>query len=156
MTASVPWWTALKITKFGSGGLEERLAALILAGRKRATVWDGRVPNETRPGMQWVVTVADRPVAVIETISVELRRFDQIDAAFAHEEGEGDGSLDFWRIVHQSFFRNQGHFAPDMQLWCEQFRLIETIDTDLAAIAHEHVALEQEEAKAILSQARID
>ena len=154
MTAPVPWWSALKRTSFGSAGMEERLAALILAGRKRATVWDGRGPNETRPGMQWVVTVADTPVAVIETISVALRRFDQIDAAFALEEGEGDGSLAFWRIVHETFFRNDGHFAPDMELWCERFRLIETIDENLAAKSEEHIALELAEAKAILSQDR--
>ncbi len=89
MTASVPWWPPLKATKFGSAGLDERLAALILAGRKRATVWDGREPNEMQPGMQRVVIFAERPVAVIETTSVELSRFDQIDSAFAQEEGRG-------------------------------------------------------------------
>ena len=81
-------------------------------------------------GMQWIVTVADKPVAVIETLSVEQRRFDTIDEAFALEEGEGDQSLTFWRSVHEDFFRSEGQFAQDMMLWCEYFRLIEVLDPE--------------------------
>jgi uncharacterized protein YhfF len=64
--------------------------------------------------MQWVVTVADKPVAVIETLSNEQRRFDAIDEAFAREEGEGDRSLTFWHSVHEDFFQSEGRFAQDM------------------------------------------
>jgi uncharacterized protein YhfF len=152
MTTPLHWWSALQTTSFGTEAMEERLAALILAGRKRATVWNSSYPNETCPGMKWLVTVAGKPVAVIETVTIELKGFDQVDAAFALEEGEGDCSLAYWRIVHETFFRNEGHFAPDMELWCERFRLIEIIDADLAAQAQRHVALEQEKAKAILLQ----
>lgn len=150
MTVSDPWWRSLPRTAFGSVGMEERLAALILAGRKRATVWNARQPNETRPGMQWVVTVADQPVAVIETLKVERRRFDAIDHAFAWEEGEGDRSLAYWRAVHETFFRNEGHFASDMDLWCEWFRLVEAIDPILAAAADQHAALEQADGEALV------
>jgi uncharacterized protein YhfF len=151
--ADAIWWSKLPRTSFGSPGMEERLAALIIAGRKRATVWNGTAANETAPGLQWVVTVADRPVCVIETLQVERRRFDQINASFAFEEGEGDRTLDFWRIVHEDYFRNEGHFVPEMELWCEQFRLIAIIDTQLAYAAAEHVRLEQAEGEA-LSQER--
>lgn len=144
-----PWWSGLPRTSFGSPGMEQRLAALIIAGRKRATVWNGSAPNETAPGLQWVVTVADRPVCVIETLQVERRRFDQIDAAFAFEEGEGDRTLGFWRKVHQDFFRHEGHFSPDMELWCERFRLVAVIDTQLADAAAGHVQLEQAEGEAL-------
>jgi hypothetical protein len=101
--------------------------------------------------MQWVVTVADKPVAVIETLSVEQRRFDAIDEAFAREEGEGDQSLTFWRSVHEDFFRSEGQFARDMMLWCEHFRLIEVLDQELAACADQHVALEQAEGEALVA-----
>jgi hypothetical protein len=101
--------------------------------------------------MQWIVTVADKPVAVIETLSVEQRRFDAIDEAFALEEGEGDRSLTFWRSVHEDFFRSEGQFEQDMMLWCEHFRLIAVLDPELADCADEHVALEQAEGEALVA-----
>ena len=62
----------LPATAFGAGeDMEERLAALIVAGRKRATVCDGRLDAETRPGMLWRVTARGRDIAVIETLSLE-------------------------------------------------------------------------------------
>jgi uncharacterized protein YhfF len=144
----------LPATSFGSKPeTEERLAALILAGRKRATVWNGLSPNETRPGMLWRVTAKGRDVATIETLTVEHRRFCDIDAEFAYEEGEGDRSLAFWRIVHEEYFREEGSFAPDMLLWCERFRLVDVIDRELAAAAPRHVELEEAEAVAILKAA---
>jgi uncharacterized protein YhfF len=55
---------------------------------------------------------------------VTLRRFDEVDAAFAHDEGEGDRSLAYWRQAHEVYFRRLGCFAPDMLLYCERFRLL--------------------------------
>jgi uncharacterized protein YhfF len=104
MTGANAWWHDLPRTRFGSERTEERLAALIIAGRKRATAWNALQGCETVPGMKWIVTVADKPVAVIETFCVEQRRFDAIDEAFAREEGEGDQSLTFWRSVHEEHF----------------------------------------------------
>jgi uncharacterized protein YhfF len=144
----------LPATAFGSGPeTEVRLAALILAGRKRATVWNGLAANETTPGMIWRVTAKGRNVATIRTLSVEQRRFCDIDAEFAFEEGEGDRSLEFWRIVHEQYFRDEGFFAPDMLLWCERFRLVDVIDQELAEAAQRHVELEGAEAAAILKAA---
>lgn len=145
-------WEDLPTCAFGSGpALEERLAALVIAGQKRATVWDGKEENPTAPGRRWVVTADGRPVAVIETLAVARRRFHDIDAAFAATEGEGDGSLRFWRATHEDHFRRAGTFAPDMWLWCETFRLVQVIDTDLAARAAGHVAAEAAEAVAYLA-----
>jgi uncharacterized protein YhfF len=154
MPDDTPWWLDLPQTRFGSPGMEERLAALILAGRKRATVWNAAQGCETSPGMRWVVTVANRPVAVIETLSVEQRRFDAVDATFAHLEGEGDKSLAFWRAAHEDYFRREGRFSPDMMLWCEHFRLVEALDPVLAASADAHVALEQAEGEALVATLR--
>lgn len=146
------WWSDLPTTTFGSEDMEERLAALILAGRKRATVWDAREGNPTEPGKRWVVTVHGRPVGVIETVDIRMRRFDEIDAAFAAVEGEGDGGLDYWRAGHEAFFRAQGFFAPDMPLWCETFRMIEVIDSDLLAAAPVHIAWEEAAARALKAE----
>lgn len=142
----------LPATSFGSSPqIETRLAALIIAGRKKATVWNGTLPNETSPGMQWRVTANGRDVAVIETLSVHRRRFDEIDAAFAREEGEGDLSLAFWKAVHQKFFRDEGYFAPDMALWCEHFRLVAVLDRELERQSGDHVRAEQDEAEATMA-----
>lgn len=146
-------WRNLPVCAFGSSPvLQERLAALVIAGRKRATVWDGREANPTRPGMRWVVTVSERPVAVIETVAVGQRRFDEIDADFAALEGEGDGSLRFWQIAHEAYFGKSGGFDPAMLLWWEEFRLIEVIDEALAAAAPGHVLAEEAEARAVLAE----
>jgi uncharacterized protein YhfF len=86
---------------FGSSpAMAERLAALVVAGRKTATVGSvSAAPEaESRPGMRWIVEVAPgRGVCIIETLEVTQRRFCDMDAAFAAEEGERDLSLAWWR-----------------------------------------------------------
>jgi uncharacterized protein YhfF len=131
--------------------MEERLAGLIIAGRKRATVWNGQEDNPTKPGMNWVVTANARPVAVIETLSVGQCRFDAIDADFAFEEGEGDCGLAYWRIVHQAFFEKERSFSPKMTLWWEKFRLVEVLDADFAAKSAAMVALDEADAAELLA-----
>ncbi|MFO0432322.1 MAG: ASCH domain-containing protein [Hyphomonadaceae bacterium] len=151
MSQRSDWWRSLPTTSFGSSQMEERLAGLIIAGRKRATVWNGQDENPTKPGMNWVVTANCRPVAIIETLSVGQCRFEEIDADFAFEEGEGDRGLAYWRTVHQTFFEREGSFASDMILWWEKFRLVEVLDADLAAKSDAMVALDEAEAALLLA-----
>jgi uncharacterized protein YhfF len=66
-----------------------------------------------------------RPACVIETFEVAIKRFSEVDAAFAHDEGEGDRSLAYWRREHERYFRRRGLFSEDMLLVCERFRLVE-------------------------------
>jgi uncharacterized protein YhfF len=65
-----------------------------------------------------------RPAAVLQTIELTKRRFEEVDERFAADEGEGDGSLAYWRAAHQRYFTRRGSFAPDMELWCERFRVV--------------------------------
>ena len=44
------------------------------------------------------------PVCVIETRQIEVLPFEQVSAEFAAFEGEGDGSLAYWRRVHWAYF----------------------------------------------------
>jgi len=44
------------------------------------------------------------PRCVIESIEVTYRRYNDVDAAFAYEEGEGDRSLAYWRSVASQIF----------------------------------------------------
>jgi uncharacterized protein YhfF len=70
---------------------------------------------------------AGKPLAVLETVELTRHRFNEMDAAFAYDEGEGDQSLAFWQEAHRIYFTRKGQFAEDMLLYCERFRLIERI-----------------------------
>ena len=78
-------------------------ATAVLEGRKTATSALAATARAYAPGDLEIVTLYDgSPVAVIEIMSSDLRRFDEIDAGFA--EAEGDGSLEAWRVTHQRFY----------------------------------------------------
>jgi uncharacterized protein YhfF len=125
-------WRSLEQFSFGdSPELADELAELVLTGKKRAPCWAASEGPKTHVGQQWVVRDGSGdPIAVIETVELTQRRFDQVDAAFAFDEGEGDRTLAFWRRAHRSYFGRQGTFAPDMLLFCERFRLVARIDPE--------------------------
>lgn len=147
-------WDDLNHFRFGDRpDMASRLAALVVAGRKRATVAAATIPAESAVGQRHVVTDGRcRPVAIIETTEYAMRRFDEIDADFAADEGEGDLSLAFWQAAHRAFFTRNGGFAPDMTLWAERFRLVEVLDAGFAAGAEAHVAAEIAEVPAMMAR----
>lgn len=117
-----------------SEAMASELAALVLEGRKRATaaaLWayeaEGR--RLPRPGDLSIVTDwAGQPLCIIETQSVEVVPFGDVTAEFAAAEGEGDGSLAFWRQAHEDFFSRECaavgmQFNESMQVVCERFVL---------------------------------
>jgi uncharacterized protein YhfF len=111
------------------------LAALVLSGRKRATaglLWSHEKESKplARPGdLSIVTTYSGQPVCVIETRKVEIVPFDEVSAEFAATEGEGDGSLQFWRKAHEAFFGREcsriGR-VPEarMPVVCEEFEVV--------------------------------
>ena len=113
--------------------LKDELLALVLAGKKTATctalrdVKDAQEPMPEVGRRDVVLDGAGKPAAVIETTEVTVRRFDEVDEAFARDEGEGDLSLEYWRDGHEAYFARNGGFEPDMELICERFRLVETL-----------------------------
>jgi uncharacterized protein YhfF len=122
-------WGSLETFSFGdTPALADELAALVLDGRKRATCWASSEGMPTHIGKRMVMLDGSgRPLAVLETMELALARFDEVDAAFAYDEGEGDRTLLFWQQAHRTYFARRGQFAEDMLLWCERFRLIERI-----------------------------
>ena len=74
-----------------------------------------------------VLDGSGRPAAVLETVELTQRRYSEMDAAFAYDEGEDDQSLASWREAHRKYFTRKGQFAEDMLLFCERFRLVERI-----------------------------
>ena len=66
---------------------------------------------------------------MIETQKVEIVLFDEVTARFAATEGEGDGSLQFWRHAHEAFFGRECKCigrVPNarMPVVCEQFKVV--------------------------------
>lgn len=121
---------------FGDSELmANELADLVLRGIKRATasaLWtfaaEGKRPP--RPGDLSIVTDwAGQPLCVIETEVVEIVPFRDVTEEFAAREGEGDGSLAFWRRAHRDFFTrrcaaNGRDFDEEMLVVCERFRVV--------------------------------
>ena len=121
-------WNGVDAFAFGDGPeLADTLLALIL--EKTATCWSAAEGLKgAEVGKPWAVKDGAGVVrCVLETTELTQRRFDERDAAFAHEEGEDDRALSSWRAAHQDYFTRNGDFAPDMLLWCERFRLVETL-----------------------------
>ncbi len=124
---------AVTFTFGDSPELADELLALVLAGRKTATCGALRDFGDREPvpavGRQDVVLDGQGcRAAVIETVSVELKRFDEVDADFARAEGEGDLSYGYWREAHEAYFARNGGYSPDMILVCERFQLMEVLD----------------------------
>jgi len=119
--------------------LMDELLALVIAGKKTATCGALRDVTEAGEPMPQVgrrdvvLDGAGKPAAVIETTEVTIRRFDEVGEEFARDEGEGDLSLEYWREGHEAYFARNGGFAPDMELVCERFRLVELLKSDETA-----------------------
>jgi uncharacterized protein YhfF len=113
----------------------DELAALVLAGKKRATtglLWTNEAEGKPLPkaGDLSVVTLfSGLPVCIIETLSVQILPFRDVDAEFAATEGEGDGSLEYWQQAHTEFFGRQcqrlgREFSPSALVACEKFVVV--------------------------------
>jgi uncharacterized protein YhfF len=90
--------------------LSSELLALIRSGRKRAgtgLLWayqhDGQHIAQTGD-IEIVVDHLNVPVMVTRVVSSEMMAFNQVTAEYAALEGEGDGSLAYWRKAHCNFF----------------------------------------------------
>jgi uncharacterized protein YhfF len=113
----------------------DELAELALAGRKRATaspLWSYEDEHEPVPQAGDFNVITDWSGAarcIIRTTSVDIVAFDQVSAEFAATEGEGDGSLAFWREAHWAAFTRElkgiGRSPrPDMPVVCERFEVV--------------------------------
>lgn len=114
-----------------SPAMADRLAALVIAGKKTATCCSlaafEQAPARPWPGSYHIVLNGNgQPACVIRTVAMRLIRFSEMTAELAQKEGEGDLSLAYWQAEHQAFFTREGTFSPDMALLFEEFCLIET------------------------------
>lgn len=118
-------------------GVEQgnRLLECVLAGPKRATagaLWAYEAEGEAVPVPGDFSVLLDghgHARCVIRTVSVDIVAFDEVDASFAYDEGEGDRSLEYWRDVHWTYFAREleelGRVAcSDMPVVCERFEVV--------------------------------
>ncbi|WP_170758863.1 ASCH domain-containing protein [Ruegeria lacuscaerulensis] len=122
--------------KFGdSKSLCDELLALVRSGAKTATCgalrdFPAGSADMPRPGrrdiaLEW----DDRPALVIETVDVSIYRYCEVTEEFALAEGENN-TLEGWRDGHRRYFERNGGFDPEMELVCEQFRLVEDLASE--------------------------
>ncbi|EPH95185.1 ASCH domain protein [Enterococcus faecalis 13-SD-W-01] len=113
----------------------DELLELVLAGKKTATSSAKELyerDNDPFPAAGEYSILLDgkeEPKAVILTTKIEEYPFDEVPAAFAYREGEGDRSLAYWREVHEQFFKEEYQkagltFHEKIPCLCETFELI--------------------------------
>lgn len=120
--------------------LSRELLDLIIRGKKRAgtsLLWAVEADDEclAKAGdIEIVVDHCNVPALITRITRVDVVAFDEVDAAYALAEGEGDGSLDHWRRSHWEFFLREcariGR-VPDarMPVVCSVFELLNVVPT---------------------------
>ncbi|WP_144462513.1 ASCH domain-containing protein [Siminovitchia fortis] len=132
------WGSAKKpssVSAWQFGDDADKLAGLVIAGKKRATcscrlLYD--LENEPLPKVDdhsVILDSEDQPVAIIRTAEVEVVPMNEVTEDFAVSEGEG--SYEEWWDTHVRFFTNELNekgltFSEDLLLVCERFELIDS------------------------------
>jgi uncharacterized protein YhfF len=114
--------------------LADELGALVLAGHKTATctlLWGAQQDNDVPllDGYSVILDGRGQPMCIIQTTGVEIKSFDEVDAQFAYEEGEGDRSYEHWRENHWRYFSKEcqsrgWEMTGSIPVICERFRLL--------------------------------
>ncbi|TDQ32211.1 ASCH domain-containing protein [Zeaxanthinibacter enoshimensis] len=110
-------------------------AELVVKKIKRATatsLWWFKKFDKPLPETGDLAIITDwegTPKAVIETVRTEPTPYSQVTPEFAATEGEGDGSLDYWKKVHKAYYQREMEpygekFEDDMIIICEYFKTI--------------------------------
>ena len=79
-------------------------------GASASLVWAHEADGDPLPRVGEIEIVVDpthAPALVTRTTQVEIVPFNEVSAGFAAREGEGDGSLAFWREAHWRYFTRE-------------------------------------------------
>lgn len=114
------------------GDSPDELAQLVLKGIKTGTASayplyereELELPKEGEYSV--ILDSKDNAVCIIKTTKVYIVPFCEVSEAHAYKEGEGDRSLNYWRKVHESFFKSELaeaglSFDHQMNVVCEEF-----------------------------------
>ena len=117
-----------------SSAMARELAELVISGKKFATASLAEA-NELQPdeapvadGYSVVTDFEGNPRCVIQTTEIRHVPFNEVDAQFASDEGEGDQSLEYWRRAHSEYFSKEAPqlgivFNETSMICCERFIL---------------------------------
>lgn len=118
--------------------LSASLLALIRDGRKRAgtsLLWAIEAENESIPQPGQVEVVLDdrnEPALITRITQVQVMPYSQVTEEYAAIEGEGDGSLEYWRKAHWAFFSREckrigREPAESMPVVCSVFEVLSVL-----------------------------
>ena len=76
-----------------------------------------------------ILNTSEEAVCIIKTIKVYVTEFKKVSEEHAFKEGEGDRSLGYWRMVHESFLTNElaslnKFFDENTKVVCEEFEVV--------------------------------
>lgn len=130
---------AVRLDGYGdSVSLSQELLALIREGRKRAgtgLLWAMQAENEPLPQVGDIAVILDHrnePSVITRTVQVSVVAYSEVTAEYASIEGEGDGSLEYWRQAHWAFFSREcarigREPATSMPVVCSVFEVLSVL-----------------------------
>ena len=118
-----------------SAELADRIARLITSGIKTTTsslLWSQQKHQWVleKPGDKTIVLDSkNNPVCIVEIQAVFVRPFDQVDAEFVYNYGEGDRTMDFWHKNMWEYYQEEckelgKNAEKDMPMICQVFKVI--------------------------------
>jgi uncharacterized protein YhfF len=115
--------------------LAAELGALVVSGAKSATsayeaVYSHFGAEYPRVGdVEIICSFEGELLAVIAIVDLRVVPFEEVGEEHARLEGEGDRSLEHWRLVHRNYFRGNCdsmgvEFTERDAVLCQRFRLL--------------------------------
>jgi uncharacterized protein YhfF len=129
----------VRVDSYGdSEALSKDLLDLIRSGRKRAgtgLLWAHEAEGEPigqAGDIEIVIDHHNRPCIVTRLLDVYVVPFRDVSADYAAIEGEGNGSLDYWREAHWAYFSRECARigrppSPDMPVVCSTFEVLHVL-----------------------------
>ena len=129
----------VRLDRYGdSAELSEELLVLIRQGSKCAgtgLLWGIEADQDPMPQVGDIEVVIDHlnePTLVTRITQVSVVPYGEVTAEYAAIEGEGDGSLDYWRRAHWAFFSRECQRigrepSEDMLVVCSVFELLNIV-----------------------------
>ncbi|MBL0215207.1 MAG: ASCH domain-containing protein [Myxococcales bacterium] len=130
---------ALDVWYFGNTPeMAAKLVHLVACGAKRVTMgWVAAAERDGTPlahegGVSIVTDGFGYPRVCVRSAEVRVMRFDEVTAADAAGEGEGDLSYEDWRCGHTAYFSREGEklglaFDDSAQISIERFEVLHVI-----------------------------
>ncbi len=128
----------IEVTEYQSwafGAAADELAELVRKGIKTGTASAYPLYEEENEALpkagdySVILNSKDEAVCIIKTTKVYIVPFREVSEEHAWKEGEGDGSLEYWRKVHDEFFSKciseaGKKFDENMPVVCGEFKLV--------------------------------